>query len=45
MPFVNIVLTSAVVDPDPDLHWSALIWLTWIRIRIWNADPIKEHGS
>jgi hypothetical protein len=24
------------VDPDP--HGSALIWLSWIRIRIGNAD-------
>jgi hypothetical protein len=28
---------SNVVDPDPDR--SALIWLSWIRIRIGNADP------
>jgi hypothetical protein len=28
---------SAAADPDP--HGSALIWLSWIRIRIGNADP------
>jgi hypothetical protein len=24
---------------DPDQHGSAFIWLSWIRIRIGNADP------
>jgi hypothetical protein len=32
---VNI-LTSVV---DPDLHGYALVWLSWIRNRIRNADP------
>ncbi len=27
----------SVVDSDP--HGSVLIWLSWIRIRIGNADP------
>jgi hypothetical protein len=31
-----ISLQSSVADPDP--HGSALIWLSWIRIRIGNAD-------
>ena len=26
-----------VVDSDP--HGSVLIWLSWIRICIWNVDP------
>jgi hypothetical protein len=35
-PHLTILCTS-VVDPDP--HGSALIWLSWICIRIGNADP------
>jgi hypothetical protein len=27
---------------DPDTHGSALIWLTWIRIRIENADTYPD---
>jgi hypothetical protein len=29
----------SVVDPDPDSPGSAFIRLSWIRIRIGNADP------
>ncbi len=29
----------SVVDSGPDPHGSSLIWLSWIRIRIGNADP------
>ncbi len=28
---------DSAADPDP--HGSALIWLSWVRIRIGNADP------
>ncbi len=31
------ILKGTVSDPDP--HGSVLIWLSWIRIRIGNADP------
>ncbi len=27
------------MDPDPDPHGSAFIWLSWTRIRNGNADP------
>jgi hypothetical protein len=30
---------SSVMDADPDPHGSTLIWLSWIRICIGNADP------
>jgi hypothetical protein len=30
-------LFTSVVDPDP--HGVAFIWLSWIRIRIGNAEP------
>ncbi len=40
LSFVFLVCScsfSSVVDPDP--YGSALIWLSWIRIRVGNADP------
>ncbi len=30
--------TFSGVDPDPDLPESTFIWMSWIRIRIGNAD-------
>jgi hypothetical protein len=29
------------VDPDP--YGPAFIWLSWIRIRVGNANPIQEQ--
>jgi hypothetical protein len=39
----SLVFLSSVLDPDP--HGSALIWLSWIRIRIGNADPDPDRGA
>ncbi len=36
---VNTVVRTSVVDPDSTGSGSAFIWLSWIRIRIGNADP------
>ncbi len=36
---------NSVVEPELDPHGSALIWLSWIRIRIANADPDPDLGA
>jgi len=38
-----VVLLSSVSDPDP--HGSALIWLSWIRIRIRIEIRIQKQGK
>ncbi len=38
------LLKTRVVDLDPD-PYSALIWLSWIRIRIGNADTDPDSGA
>jgi hypothetical protein len=38
-----IIFVTSVVDLDP--HGSALVWLSWIRIRIRNADPDPDQGN
>jgi hypothetical protein len=40
--FISIHKSSAV-DPDP--YGSAMIWLSWIRIRVGNADPGPDPGA
>jgi hypothetical protein len=37
----NYTVVISVVDPHP----SALIWLSWIRIRIGNEDPDPDMGA
>jgi hypothetical protein len=48
LSLINII--SWVVDPDQDQPGYAFIWLSWIWIRIGNADPdpgmnITDHIS
>jgi hypothetical protein len=42
---VRLRTESSFVDPGPDPHGSALIRLSWIRIRIGNVDLEPDPGA